>query len=211
VSKNPQIYFLAAISGLSVAISFCLWVDYHDVISERFVPALVGAFVALIISVVVYPWQKQIDRKAAFRVQQLDALRNYCLEIAECEHRLRQLKSKREPEGFTDHLGEIDRSVELASFRAQLVSSVKTAQLIGDAHHQFRSVMNEIKSSLEEFNSAGSEISKDEFWDVVAAAIERWKCGYLSKLEELANKFRKEEPFLEGEISISDNRSDLQN
>jgi hypothetical protein len=207
VSKETQIALLAALAGLAVALCFCFWLDWAGFLSDRYVPALFGAFVAFIIAFIVYPWQKNFDRKADFRAEQRASLRGYIVEMIALEQQAREIKNPGELTKLGERLMAIDRQSELVAFRATTVASKEQAEVIRRMRREFSNLLQKASGVLEGVSEAlkgngESEVHHKIVDNKLREAFLEWKKKYLVELENLMNLSRELEPFLDGKVCL---------
>ena len=168
----------------------------------------VGGTVALLIAFVAYPWQKHLDRRASFEIEQRSALREFLGNWYDIEADTRNLRvfdpKGKEPTAFGRLLLAIRTRRKKTSFEYLLICAEEDVAQIIEMDQNHDVILDTFNAHLEKWLSDQSDakLSINEFMIIVNEAITAWEPRHKVLLAKLTNSCRERTPFVEHKTQI---------
>jgi len=170
--------------------------------------ATVASCTALLIAFLAYPWQKRLDRKAEFAIEQRAALREFLESWYSLQAETRNLKqfdpTGKEPLAFAKRLIELRTLRNSLTYSYLLICPEEDVELVVDLDQGHDVILEEFGGRLAPWldDPKKGNLSLQEFRQFVNESVSVWEPSHRKQIEKLTNSCRERTPFVEHKSRI---------
>ncbi len=177
-----------------MSIAFCVWLDAGHLVSDRFVPGVIGSCTALIIAFVVYPWQKERDRWLQLRSESRSSYQAFVTDWVALEAKISNFRTACGGNENVNIFYVIDLMEEARKLRVK--AYLTASPVIIKKTTELNLHMNQLLGTLDEQRKkyAGrDEVSVSEFTNDLKGVFDQTRGNRIKAFEELVTLMGEDE------------------